>query len=75
LDSSHALVFLFRLKGGEPQRVIKPDSLAPEGQYTVQFEDSGVCFDRSGRVLMEQGFFFDKLEEEGSELVFIRLRK
>jgi alpha-galactosidase len=75
LDSSHALVFVFRLQGGEPERVIKPVRLVPEGQYTVQFEDSGVCFDRTGRVLMEQGLCFDKLEEEGSELVFIRLRK
>lgn len=65
------LLFVFRLHGGEPERVLHLQALNPQRVYTLSWLDSGLEEERSGEALMEEGIRFDRLPEEGSEIIHI----
>ncbi|MBM7564018.1 alpha-galactosidase [Paenibacillus sacheonensis] len=71
--AEEALLFAFRLTGGEPERVLRLTGLDASSLYELHFEDSGRKMELSGAALAEEGLTFSGMEEESSEVV--RLRK
>jgi alpha-galactosidase len=70
-DGSEHLLFVFRLHGGEPERVLRLRALDPEGVYTVTAVTEGTTQQLTGTQLMESGLRFVELPEEGSEILLI----
>ncbi len=69
--ASQHLLFVFRLPGGEAQRVIRLKNLQPERMYTLHGLEGEVEWQRSGQSLMEEGLLIDSLQEEESLLLKI----
>jgi len=69
-DTSY--VFVFRLKGGEPERTIFLQGLKADAMYDITFEDCEHRITRSGKSFMEKGIAFTDLPEEGSEIMKVR---
>ncbi|MDD3212840.1 MAG: alpha-galactosidase [Eubacteriales bacterium] len=67
-----AYAFVFRLKGGEPERTIYLKGLREDVQYDITFDDCEHRITRTGRDFMENGIKFDNLPEEGSEIMKIK---
>ena len=72
-EGAEALLFVFRLPGGEERRVIPLRGLAAGATFTVQFVDRGQTATCSTAELTEIGLTFDGLPEEGSEVVLFVL--
>lgn len=70
-DMEDAVLFAFRLLGGEKERCFKLKGLDREAIYKLKFEDSGKCLTKDGFSLMNEGILFNDLQEESSELVFL----
>jgi Alpha-galactosidase len=68
-----ALMFIFRLKGGEPERIIQLKGLEPGFKYCVEFMDRRLLLEKSGKELMQDGLHFSLREEESSEIVEINI--
>lgn len=66
-----SILFVFRLTGGEKERIIKLRGLKEDITYKVRYQDSGRCIEITGKELMKTGLKFDGLEEEASEIVLI----
>ncbi len=69
---AEALLFVFRLPGGEERRVAPLRGLIAGATYAVQFVDRGETMACSAAELTETGLAFDGLSEEGSEVVLLR---
>ena len=65
------LLFVFRLSGAEPDKAISLQGLNPEHTYRVAGFEGEVWGNTTGKELMSTGIIFTKLEEPGSELVYI----
>lgn len=74
-DKKDALMFTFRLQGGEQERVIKLRGLDNNAVYSISYKNSGRCFEKSGRELMEEGLLFNSMEEESSEIVLLKQKE
>lgn len=72
-SQDESIIFVFRLMGSESERVVKPVGLDSSATYTARYEDSGRCIEIKGSELMNQGLLFDNLEEEGSEVLTLKL--
>ncbi|MEJ5313845.1 alpha-galactosidase [Anaerolinea sp.] len=70
-DESEHLLFVFRLPGGEPRRVIRLADLQASRRYRVFGLEGEVEWYRTGRSLMEEGLEVDFLQEEESLLLKI----
>jgi alpha-galactosidase len=70
-DGSEHLLFVFRLHGGEPERVMRLRSLDPNTVYAVTALTEGKTEQQMGSQLMESGLRFTDLPEEGSEILLI----
>lgn len=70
-NRDEALIFVFRLAGGEKERVVRLKGLEPDTMYGVAYKDSGLFLDKNGRELMEEGLLFDSMQEESSEIVML----
>lgn len=71
-DKNEAMLMVFRLSGGEGKRTIRLKGLDTDAVYGISYKDSGVCLDKSGRILAENGLEFTSMEEESSEVVFFK---
>ncbi len=67
-----AYAFVFRLKGGEPERTIYLQGLDNDSVYDITFADCEHRITRSGKSFMEDGITFTDLPEEGSEIMKIK---
>jgi alpha-galactosidase len=70
-DGSEHLLFVFRLHGGEPERVLRLRALDPEAVYTITALTEGTTQQLRGSKLMERGLRVAELPEEGSEILLI----
>jgi alpha-galactosidase len=70
-DGSEHLLFVFRLHGGEPERVLRMRALDPNAVYSVTALTEGTTQQQTGSQLMESGLRFTDLPEEGSEILLI----
>ncbi|MBN2046351.1 MAG: alpha-galactosidase [Anaerolineaceae bacterium] len=70
-DQSEHLVFVFRLPGAEPDRVIRLQNLQADRLYAVDGLEGEWGFQQSGASLMRDGLRFNQLEEEDSALLLI----
>jgi alpha-galactosidase len=68
---AEALLFVFRMKGGEANRTIRLSGIDREAMFTLHFVDNDQVLTRSGESLLEEGFTFS-CKEESSEVVTIR---
>jgi alpha-galactosidase len=68
-DKSEHLLFVFRLPGGEPTRLIHLEDLDPERTYTIAGLEGEPAHTHTGRKLMEAGLLFDALGEQESALL------
>lgn len=71
-EDGTSYVFVFRLKGGEPERTVYLQGLEEETVYDITFEDCEHRITRSGKAFMREGIVFSTLPEEGSEIMKIR---
>lgn len=71
-DRSEHLLFVFRLPGAEPERVIRLVGLEPERAYSIGGFDGEAERVVSGRVLMDEGLRFADMLEEHSALLILR---
>ncbi len=71
-EDGSSYVFVFRLKGGEPQRAIYLQGLEEKRMYDILFEDCEYRITRSGKSFMEEGICFSSLPEEGSEIMKVK---
>ena len=65
------LIFVFRLSGGEKERVIKLRGLDEDAIYSISYKDGKKCSEKSSIELTEIGLEFSNIEEEGSEIVLL----
>jgi alpha-galactosidase len=72
-DGSEHLLFVFRLHGGEPERVLRLRNLDPDSVYAVTALTEGGTQRQTGSQLMERGLRFADLPEEGSEILRVEL--
>jgi alpha-galactosidase len=70
-DKKDGLIFVFRLAGGEKERVIKLKGLEKGGVYKVLYKDRNLCTEMTSLELTEKGLEFKSIEEEGSEIVIL----
>jgi alpha-galactosidase len=70
-DGFEQLLFVFRLHGGEPERVLRLRALNPEAVYNVTALTEGATQQLTGSTLMESGLRFTEIPEEGSEILLI----
>lgn len=70
-DADEHLLFVFRLPGGEKQRVIRMQNLQPERLYTLRGLEGEMEIQQQGENLMRDGLFIDFLNEEESLLLKI----
>jgi len=68
---NRALLFAFRLGGGERERTIRLKGLRPGASYALRSEDRGELGRRTGLALMSEGIDFVDLEEEASDLIWL----
>ena len=71
-DDAEHLVAVFRLPGGEPERVLRLYGLLPDQQYTLTWLLEDRTEQHSGASLLEDGLRCADLPEEGSMLVLLR---
>jgi alpha-galactosidase len=74
-DKSEAVVFIFRLPGGEKERFVKFNGLDDDSLYRLDFLDKKTVIVSTGRELTETGILLDSMEEESSEIIFIAKNK
>jgi alpha-galactosidase len=72
-DGAEHLLFVFRLHGGEPERVLRLRALDPDAVYDVTALTGGTKQQMTGSQLMESGLRFANLPEEGSEILLIEV--
>jgi alpha-galactosidase len=70
-DKSEAVVFIFRLPGGEEERVVKLNGLDADSLYRLDFLDKKMVIISTGRELTGSGILLDSMDEESSEIIFI----
>lgn len=70
-DKSEHLLFVFRLPGAEPQKMIRLCDLQPDRLYMLESLEGGRRIEKYGTELMKEGLLFDSLEEEDSALIQI----
>lgn len=70
-QNQRAIVFFFRLRGGEECQTVRLQGLTADRIYSVRFEDSKKRSEATGAILMNEGLSVDGLCEEGSEIVII----
>jgi len=71
-EDNTSYAFVFRLKGGEPERTIYLQGLKEDTIYDITFEDCEHRITRNGKSFMEEGIIFTDLPEEGSEIMKIK---
>ena len=74
-DGSEHLLFVFRLHGGEPERVLRLRALDPDAAYAVTALTAGTRQQMTGSQLMESGLLFAEVPEEGSEILLITITR
>lgn len=72
-DKKDALMFIFKLPGGEKERVLRLKGLNQDVLYKLEFQDSGRSIEKAGASLMNEGIIFDALEEESSEIISLKV--
>ena len=70
-DGAEHLLFVFRLHGGEPERVLRLRALDPDAVYTITALTDGAQQQMTGSLIMESGLRFADMPEEGSEILLI----
>jgi alpha-galactosidase len=68
---SEHLLFVFRLRGAEPERVLSLAQLDSDREYSVDWLGLDREETRSGQALMQQGIVLSGLEEDDSALIWI----
>ncbi len=69
-DAAH-LLFVFRLPGAEPRRILRLRALQPERRYRLRPLEGGHAWEHTGRELLETGLPVDGLGEEESLLLIV----
>jgi alpha-galactosidase len=72
-DGSEHLLFVFRLSGAEPERMLALKRLDENRDYVVEWLDSNREERVTGHQLMQGGIVVGGLEEEGSLLIWLHL--
>ena len=72
INADISILFVFRLAGGEKERMFKLKGLEMDINYSIHYQDSGCCIESTGRELVEKGLMFNSLEEEASEIIIIK---
>jgi len=70
--AGEALLYAFRLDGGEAERRVRLQGLDAAADYELRFEDGGRTLRMGGRELLEDGLLFSGMPEESSEVVRLR---
>ena len=71
-DKEEALLFVFRLPGGEKERAIKLRGLGNDTAYSISYMDNDQCLVKSSRELTEEGLLFNSMEEKSSEILLLK---
>lgn len=71
-NKNAAILFVFRLPGGEKERLVKLKGLKTDAFYRMKFQDSSKSLDMLGCDLMNSGILFNQMEEESSEVIIIK---
>ena len=69
--AAEALVFVFRLPGAEPTRVLRLRGLLPAARYRIQDYDGGAPLSEAGVELAQKGLVVSNVREEESRVFSI----